>query len=998
MAATQTIVDRFQLIEEIFQQALQRDPAERDAFVREACHGDAALHREVSSLLAHHEDGGVEPWAAAAASRLMAARGSLDPDTSLGPYRIERFLAAGGMGEVYCAHDTKLGRQVAIKILPDSFTHDGERLARFRREAQVLAALNHPHIGAIYGLEEANGRQFLVLELVHGETLADRLTRGRLAVDDSLAIARQIADALESAHEKGIVHRDLKPSNVALTHDGTVKVLDFGLAKMTDGDDGSSVDRTITSPGIGTAVGVILGTTAYMSPEQARGRTADKRSDIWAFGCVLYEMLTGQRAFGPSTGSGPSRAQSRDGGDEVSDTLAAVLRGEPDWSAVPAGVPQYVRTLLRQCLEKNRSARIADVAAVRFVLAHGPALESTPGTLGAASKVTAPSWPHVLPWTVAATSAIALVLVLGFWPPWRRNPAPAPMHMSVELGNGVWLADTELGVGTTLSPDGSIIAFAGRTSATARSQLYVRRLDQLQAVPLAGTDDAESPFFSPDGKWIAFFAGGKLKKIAVTGGASVTLCDALAGRGGTWGVDGTIVFSPGVSLATRLLRVSSTGGTPAAVAPGSDTPQARWPQVLPGGQAVLLTSSRTVADFNDAELVVQPLSGGVPKVVHRGGFYGRYLPSGHLVYVHAGSLWAAPFDLDRLAVTGAPVLVIEGVTSNAANGGAQVAVSANGTLVYLPGGQTSGVPIHWMDRDGKTTPLRSPPANWTALQFAPDRRRLALQINMVGAGADIWMYEWERDLFTRLIPDPGNHANPVWTPDGSRIVFGSTPANQGTLNLYWRRADGVGDAQRLTDSPYGHVPTSWHPSGRLLAFTELNAENNFDLLILPMEGDENAGWRPGKPTVFLKTPFDERNPMFSPDGRWIAYQSNESGGNEVYVQPYPGPGGKWQISTGGGVFPTWSRTARELFFGTSTQQIMMTSYEVEGSAFRAEKPQLWSDARYKPRGPFRPFDLHPDGKRFALAPAAPAPDGATQDHVTVIFNVFEELRRITANR
>lgn len=358
----------------------------------------------------------------------------------------------------------------------------------------------------------------------------------------------------------------------------------------------------------------------------------------------------------------------------------------------------------------------------------------------------------------------------------------------------------------------------------------------------------------------------------------------------------------------------------------------------------------------------------------------------------------APFDLDRLAVTGAPVSVIEGVTSNAANGGAQVAVSASGTLVYLPGEETSGVPIHWMDRDGKTTPLRSVPANWTALQFAPDRRRLALQINVVGAGADIWVYEWERDLFTRPFTDPGNHANPVWTPDSRRIVFGSTPANQGTLNLYWRRADGVGDAQRLTNSPYGHVPVSWHPSGKFLAFAELNPKTNFDLLILPMDGDEASGWKPGQPAVFSSSRFEERNPMFSPDGRWIAYQSNESGRNEVYVQPYPGPGGKWQISTGGGVFPTWSRTARELFFGTPTQQIMMTSYEVEGSAFRAEKPQLWSDARYKPRGPFRPFDLHPDGKRFALAPVALAPDGATQDHVTLIFNVFDELRRTAPSR
>jgi serine/threonine-protein kinase len=568
--------------------------------------------------------------------------------------------------------------------------------------------------------------------------------------------------------------------------------------------------------------------------------------------------------------------------------------------------------------------------------------------------------------------------------------------VSVELGTDVSIANTELGAATILSPDGTVIAFAGRAAGDGSSQLHVRRLDQLQAVPLAGTDDAQSPFFSPDGQWIAFFAGGKLKKIAVTGGAALTLCDAPAGRGGTWGDNGTIVFSPNVTLATHLLRVSSTGGTPVPLTPESDTPQARWPQILPGGQAVLFTSSRTAAAFSDADIVVQPLPSGAPKVVQRGGFYGRYVPSGHLLYVHDGTLWTAPFDLDRLAVTGPPVPAIEGVTSNAANGGAQVAVSASGTLIYLPGQGTSGVPIYWMDREGKTTPLRSAPANWTALQFAPDGRRLALQINL-GSSAGNWVYEWARDTLTRLTSDAGG-AKPVWTPDGRRIVFASSRGNQREGNLYWQRADGVGDAQRLTDSPIGQLPASWHPNGKFLAFTELNPQTNFDVLILPMEGDETSGWKPGKPTVFLNSRFNELEPMFSPDGRWIAYQSNESGRDEVYVRPFPGPGAKWQISTGGGVFPTWSRIAHELFYGTPNQQIIVSAYEAEGDAFRAEKPRLWSEEHYRSRGTFRPFDLHPDGKRFALVPAAPAPAGAKQDHVTVIFNIFDELRRIAPTR
>jgi serine/threonine protein kinase/Tol biopolymer transport system component len=977
-------VDRLQHVEEVFHQALQREPSERDAFVREASRGDSALYSEIASLLANHEDGGAESWAAAAAAHLITGRPSLDPGTWLGSYRIDRFLAAGGMGEVYSAHDTKLGRQVAIKILPDTFTHDPERLARFRREAQVLAALNHPYIGAIYGLEEATGRQFLVLELVDGDTLAARLTRGRLSVDDTLAVATQIADALEAAHEKGITHRDLKPANIALTLDGAVKVLDFGLARVTEAEAHSSADRGIMPPASTSDAGVIVGTAAYMSPEQARGRAADKRSDIWAFGCVLYEMLTGSRAFANE--------------DDRSDTRAAVLNDEPDWTRVPSDVPRYVRTLLRQCLEKNRAARIADIAAVRFVLAHGATFEGPARSSPDAAVVPTPLWARAIPWSVAGACAATLGLVLWLWAPWKQTPVPAAMRMSMELASDVSLANTELGSAAVLSPDGTVIAFVGRTAGNASSRLYVRRLDQLQAVPLPGTDDAESPFFSPDGKWLAFFASGKLKKIAVTGGASVTLCDAPAGRGGTWGNDGTIVFSPAVSLATRLLRVSSTGGIPTPLTPESDTPQARWPQILPDGKSVLFTSSRIAADFSNADLIVQPLSGGEPKVVQRGGFYGQYVPSGHLLYVHAGTLWATPFDLDGLAVSGPPVAVIEGVTSNAANGGAQVAVSASGTLVYQPGSGTSGVPIHWMDHEGKTTALRTVPANWTALRFAPDGHRLALQINVVGSGADIWLYESERDAFTRLTSDPGNHGNPVWTPDGRRIVFGSTRGNQGPLNLYWRRADGVGDVQRLTDSAHGHLPVSWHPGGKFLAFTELNPQTNFDLLILPIEGDETGGWRPGKPTVFLKSRFDEREPMFSPDGRWIAYQSNASGRNEVYVRPYPGPGGQWQISTGGGVYPAWSRTANELFFGTPTQQIMVSAYDIDGHAFRAEKPRLWSDARYKTRGTFRPFDLHPDGKRFALAPAAATPGDAGQDHVTVIFNVFDELRRIAPNR
>jgi len=880
------------------------------------------------------------------------------------------------MGEVYRARDTRLKREAALKVLPDQFTLDPDRVARFRREAEVLASLNHPNIAVIYGLEESAGTQALALELVEGPTLAERVSHGPIPLDEALAIARQIAEALEAAHEHGIIHRDLKPANIKLRPDGTVKVLDFGLAKALEPVSGAranvTASPTITSPAM-TAMGVILGTAAYMSPEQAKGRPADKRSDVWAFGCVLFEMLTGTRAFG---------------GDDVSDTLAAVLRGEPDWAAVPADVPRSVRALVRHCLEKNRGARIADMAVARFVLAHGAALDSE-GPAATAASTTTPRGLRVLPWALAAMSAAGLILTLWLWTPWRQKPA-APVRMSVELGTDVSLANTEFGAAAVPSPDGNVVAFVGRALGNTNSQLYVRRLDQLQAMPLAGTDDAQSPFFSPDGQWIAFFGGGKLKKIAVTGGAAVTLCDAPAGRGGTWGDDGTIVFSPNVSE-TALRRVSSTGGTPVPLTAEGEVRQARWPQLLPGGQAVLFTSSRTVASFNDGDLVVQPLRGGSLKVVHRGGFYGRYVPSGHLLYVHDGTLWAVLFDIKQLAVIAPPVPVIEGVTSNAANGGAQVAVSAGGALLYVPGQGTSGVPIHWMDREGKTTPLRAAPSNWTAIQFSPDGRRLALQMGLV-RNSDVWVYELARDTLTRATSDTFN-ARPVWSPDGRRIVFMSNRGNQDAPpNLYWQLADGVRDAERLTHSPNAQFPGSWHPGGKLLAFAERNPENNFDVMILPMEGDETSGWKAGQPTVFLKSRFDEREPSFSPDGRWIAYQSNESGHDEVYVRPFPGPGGTWPISSGGGSFPVWSRTARELFYGTTTQQIMVVPYVVEGAAFRADKPRLWSEGRYRFRGISRPFDLHPDGRRFALAPATPT--DAKQDHVTVIFSVFDELRRI----
>jgi Tol biopolymer transport system component len=976
--------DRWRQIEDLCHAGLARPPEERAAFLAQACAGDEALQREVESLLAQESSAAsfLNQPAAAVAERAVLdhAKGTL-VGQRLGSYAIRSLLGVGGMGEVYRAYDDALGREVAIKVLPPAFTADPERRARLEREARLLATLNHPHIGAIYGIEDADGLRALVLELVEGETLAERIARtvdpvagsGGLPITDALVIARQIADALDVAHGKGIVHRDLKPENIKITPDGVVKVLDFGLAKPAP-TDGAQPNLT------GSRMGIILGTAAYMSPEQARGHSVDKRGDIWAFGCVLYEMLTGRYAFP---------------GDTVSDTIAKILEREPDWSALPAATPAPVRRLLSRCLAKDPNQRLRDIGDLGIGI--DAIDEAWPGaTAGAAASAarakTRIAW---VPWVTAGALALGLALVFVLWAPWRETPpAPALLRVRADLGADASLAslNVRFGDAAVLSPDGAVVAFVAQKSGGASPELYVRRLNELQASPLLGTDDALAPFFSPDGRWIGFFASNKLKKIPVTGGAVVTLSDALSPRGGSWGEDETIVFSPNNQPGSRLLRVSSAGGNAEPLTSLADGELLQlWPQVLPGTKAVLYTSSSNPGAYDDANLVVQPWPGGTPKIINRGGYHGRYLPSGHLVYIHGGTLFAARFDLARLEMTSQPAPVLEGVRSNSITGGAQFAMSASGTLLYLPGPSIgAGAPLHLMNREGKTTPLRFTPANWFELLFAPDGQRLAMQIR--DKSSDIWVYDLRQETLTRVTQDPGLAGTPVWTPDGRGIVFASARGDRLAPNLYWQRADGTGAAVRLTESKYWQRPASWHPSGKFLAFEEVHKEN-VDIMILPIEGNDASSWKPGTPTPFLNGPFIEGFPMFSPDGRWLAYSSNETGRHEVYVRPFPGQGGKWQVSTGGGTHPTWSRAKPELFYGLDGQ-IMVAPYTVHADSFRAEKPRLWSEGRYQPRGASRMFDLHPDGERFALAPAAQTSDVTRQNSVVFIFNFFDELRRV----
>jgi serine/threonine protein kinase/Tol biopolymer transport system component len=886
--------------------------------------------------------------------------------TRLGPFEVLSAIGAGGMGEVYHAHDTKLGRDVAIKVLPEVFANDPQRLSRFQREAKMLAALNHPNIATIFGLEHSNSTHYLVMELVAGDTLADRVKRDTaVPMDESLGIAKQIADALEAAHEKGIIHRDLKPSNVKVTPDGKVKVLDFGLAKAFESDATSEdLGNSPTLSRAATMQGVILGTAAYMSPEQARGKAVDKRTDIWAFGCVLYELVTGTQAFH---------------GEDITDILAAVVRAEPDWSKLPEATPFSVRTLLRRCLQKDRTLRMQAAGDLRIEIVEALAAPKDVGAMAAASTP-----PNKLPWVLAAALAIA-VLALGA-SLWRSSrPAEHPLvRLDVDLGSDVSL-DSSVGTDMILSPDGTRLVY------DSRGRLFTRRLDQPAATELAGTDGAFAPLFSPDGQWVAFFAGGMLKKVSVEGGAVIDLCAAPNGRGGSWGEDASIVATLG--NIGGLSRIPSAGGTPTSVtelAQGEATH--RWPQILPGGKAILFTKNGTGA-FDGASIEVMSLADHRRKMLLQGGTYGRYLPSGQLVYVNRGTLFAVLFDPDKLEVHGTPVPVLDAVGYSAANGSAQFDFSRSGTLVYRnTGGQGGGrVTVQWLDGTGKTQPLLAKPGNYSRPRLSPDGKRLGLEV-ADGSGQDLWSYDWQRDTMTRLtFGGVLSTLDAIWTPDSRYVAF-AVPGG-----ISWTRTDGAGQAQSLTQSKSNQQPWSFSPDGKRLAYMEGNpGTGGVVLWTVPVEtGSE--GLRAGKPEIFLQSKFNLRQPSFSPDGKWLAYVSNESGSFEVYVRAFPDKGGKWQISNSGGLYPVWSRNGRELFYrAEDSRKILVARYLVKGDSFVADKPQVWSEKPLADVGIQSNFDLAPDGRRFAVLIPAETPQAQqTQNHVIFLENFLDEVRRRT---
>ena len=885
--------------------------------------------------------------------------------TELGTHKILALLGVGGMGEVYQAHDTKLRRDVAIKVLPESFARDADRLARFRREAQLLASLNHPNIATIYNIEESHNTTYLVMELVSGETLADRIKQeGTVPVEESLTIAKQIAEALEAAHEKNIIHRDLKPANVKLTPEGKVKVLDFGLAKAF-AEDPSTLDMS-DSPTLSMAAtmqGVILGTAAYMSPEQAKGKAVDKRTDIFAFGAVLYELLTGKQAFH---------------GDDVTDILGAVLRMEPDWSQLPEATPAAIRILLRRCLRKDKRQRLSDATDVRIEIEDAIASPKDSGATQAA-----PAFTSKLPWAIGAvTAALAIIAVVTSWVAWRSTrPVERPLvRLDVDLGPGVSLGSVA-GADEILSPDGTRLVYVSQ------GRLFTRRLDQPNITELAGTQGAYVPFFSPDGQWVAFFTAGKLQKISVDGGSAITLCNATNGRGGSWGEDGNIIAM--LSTSGGLSRIPSAGGPPTFVT-DLQTGEAthRWPQILPGGKAVLFTASQSPTAFDSANIDVMSLADHRRKTLVRGGTFGRYLPSGHLVYVSQGTLFAVPFDMDRLEVHGTPAPVLDHVGYSAAFGSAQFDFSQTGTLIYRSGGAGGGLlTVAWLDGAGKAQTLLAKPGNYGRPSMSPNGQRLALEVTE-GPGTDIWLYDWQRDTMTRLTFG-GTAQGPVWSPDGRYIAF-LAPGG----GIYLIRSDGSGKPQPLTQSKNIQVPWSFTPDGKRLAVYEQDSKSSFDLWTVPLESD-GAGLRAGKPEVFLQTPADERTPSFSPDGRWLAYVSDESGTFQVYVRAFPDKGGKWQISNSGGWLPMWSRNGHELFFEALDNHIMVTAYTVKGDSFVADKPRLWSEKQIEGLTLIsKNVDLAPDGKRIvALMPVETAEAQKAQNHVIFLENFFDEVRR-----
>jgi serine/threonine protein kinase/Tol biopolymer transport system component len=910
-----------------------------------------------------------------------SSRLALTPGTRLGIYEVTAQIGEGGMGQVYRATDTKLKRQVAIKILPPALAIEHDRLARFQREAEVLASLNHPNIAGIYGLEEGGGTTALVMELVEGEDLSQRIARGAIPLNEALPIATQIAEALETAHEQGIIHRDLKPANIKVRDDGTVKVLDFGLAKAMDPAGTSSVNA-MNSPTLSihaTQAGIILGTAAYMSPEQVRGSAVDKRSDIWAFGCVLYEMLTGRVAFS---------------GKSVSDTIATILTRELDWAALPAATPAHVRKLLQRCLRKDPKQRLHDIADVRIELEESSTAPSdTSSFVGRRKPITLTTAVIVAALMLAVVGALIASRLGG-----SKSETLPVTHVQISvspaetLAPGRWIEETATSI--ALSPDGRTLAFVGRRGTT--DQIYIRRLDRREAVALAGTNGASNLFFSTDGRRVGFLAENALKRIAVDGGPPVQLCRVERIVGASWGSDDTIVFG---TYGGGLMRVPAAGGTPEELTTldrAAGEVGHRLPHFVPGAKAVVFTIVRNAFDPRTSQIAVVTVATRARTVLLDDGADGQYVASGHLVFGRLGKLFAVPFDVERLQIRGAPAGILDDVMQSAGGRSAtetyavQVAFSSTGELAYVRGGAlpAQDQAVVWVDRKGDVQPLPLPVAEYLSPRLSPDGARVAFDSR--GLNRSIWVHDLERGT-TTAITQAGSPAYPVWTPDGKRIAFGAGAT--GPRNLFWISADGSGAPERLATSPFGQWPASWSPDGRTLLFMTYSPETKNDIWAL------DVSQRPPAARPVIRTPGEDFDPMLSPDGRWLAYTSDESGEAQVYVQPFPALGPKHQVSVNRGVSPTWSRDGQRLFFLDAAlfQDAHLFSVDLTlSSTYSASIPRrvldLPASYLFQSGGVTPNYDVALDGTRFLGIQSRTGPPQAPATEIQLTFNAFAELR------
>jgi serine/threonine protein kinase len=969
--------DRWQKIERLYHAALEREESERAAYLAGACAGDDALRREVESLLGQSKgtDQFLETPALEVAAKILAEEQNQSSliGRQLGSYRVLSLLGAGGMGEVYQAHDANLRRDVAIKVLPAAFAHDGDRLARFQREARMLATLNHPNIATIHGLEQSEDVPYLVLvmELVLGPTLAEKLKVRPLEIQDALNIASQIAEALEAAHERGVVHRDLKPANVKVTPEGRVKVLDFGLAKAFAGDAEQDLTQAATLTALPTEEGRILGTPAYMSPEQAKGKQVDKRTDIWAFGCVLYESLTARQVFRGAT---------------VTEVLAAILEREPDWQTLPSATPPPVQALLRKCLRKDPHDRLRDIGDARIELAD--ALANPVSQDGSRQKPFAMTRRTAIGALAGAAAGAAGVGVFGI-SHWRNGTPRNLTRFSIAFPEGS-VAEASFQRRVAISPDGTHVAY--NLSAAGLGVLYLRALSDLEPklLPAGGV----SGFFSPDGRWIAFTGQQLLRKIGIGGGAApVTLCTLESAAGGTWADDDTIYFV--ASTPGGVMRVPAGGGQPkeaASIDFAKGERMHKYPCAIPGSKAVLFTVSTADAEtFDDTRIAAFNTKTGQRKTLVEGGTSPCYSPSGHLLYARGGNLLAIRFDPKRLETAGQPFTVLEGVLMSLNTGVANYDISASGDLIYVPGVADKGErTLLWVDRSGKAEPFPLPARSYLHPRLSSDSRQLAIEIE--GPNHDFYVYDFARAVLSKMTTDGESHW-PVWSPDDTHLVYRS--GHMGVFRMWQMPADRSRSPEHLPGIGAMQSAESWSPDGRAIAYTAAAQGVPAHIMVESLEGDHRS-----RPFTDINAPAG--SPKFSPDGRWLAYCSSESGKPQVYVQAFPGPGPKIQVSNEGGTDPVWKKNGGELYYRDGDK--MMVVAVSTAPTFASSRPQVLWQGHYShgmsascgPAGATSSnYDATADGRRFLMIKDE-ASDTAVSKQMIVVLGWADELSRSTA--